>query len=98
MPVERKFGLNKTYVLVSSDRIRQTINSVSCKDFEPGTLVALSPVGFNSDQTFAVLKADVLDGACLSSNGGWSGFRMLRKQCGKWELVENLLFSDVVIN
>ena len=97
--IERKFSLGKTYVLVSSDRIR-VINSLGypCKDVEPGTLVALSPVGFNSDQTFAVLKADVLDGACLSSNGGWSGFRMLRKQCGKWELVENLLFSDVVIN
>jgi hypothetical protein len=99
MPVERKFGLNKTYVLVSSDRIRQT-NSLGypCKDVEPGKLVALSPVGFNSDQTFAVLKADVLDGECISSNAGWSGFRMLRKQCGKWELVENLLFSDVAIN
>jgi hypothetical protein len=97
--IERKFSLGKTYVLVSSDRIRQ-INSLGypCKDVEPGTLVALSPVGFNSNQTFAVLKADVLDGECLSSNGGWSGFRMLRKQCARWELVENLLFSDAVIN
>lgn len=97
--IDRKFSLGKTYVLVSSDRIRQ-INSLGypCKEVEPGTLVALSPVGFNSNQTFAVLKADVLDGECLSSNGGWSGFRMLRKQCGKWELVENLLFSDAVIN
>jgi hypothetical protein len=73
-----------------------------CKPFKQSdTLVVLSPVGFNSDQTLAGIEATVIFPVCAGPNllsSGWSGPRMFRKQCGKWKPVRNRLFADVSIN
>lgn len=61
--------------------------------------VELSAVGFNQDQTVAVvyLVEWRRDGPpCSAGRSGTSGYRMLQKRNGKWRLIENQAFSDVL--
>lgn len=98
LAVEPRFRLSKTYGLVSSDRVaawfrQSTVIPPSpdlafCRDFSAyDTLVALSPVGFNSDQTSAGLNVYVMKGPCFGDVR--SEIKVLRKQCGRWKIVGN---------
>ena len=53
--------------------------------------IELSAVGFNSDQTIAVVYFDEMSGSFWDG-----GFRMLQKRGRKWYLLHNQVFSDVI--
>jgi len=95
LAVEPRFQLEKKYGFVSSDRINALLqptpssrDSTFCKDYGAyDTFVAFSPVGFDSQQTFAVLTINLWRGPCL---GAWfSELKTLRKQCGRWKIVNS---------
>lgn len=59
--------------------------------------VELSAVGFNKDQTVAVVYIVEWDGRaplCEMGIFGTGGYRMLQKQGGWWRLIESRTFSD----
>jgi hypothetical protein len=59
--------------------------------------VELSAVGFNQDQTVAVVYLVEWSGGrplCNSGIFGRGGYRMLQKRGGKWHLMDNQVFSD----
>ena len=94
LAIAPRFQLNKKYGFVSSDRITALLQTAAsgrdptfCKDFSAyDTFVALSPVGFDSDQSFAVVMIHVWRGPCF---GAWSSeSKTLRKHCGRWKIID----------
>jgi len=104
MPVDGRFKLDRAYQIIprTTALLLWNRDRNACKPFGPGaTLIALSPVGFNSDQTLAAMEPTVIFSACSELNhisGGWSGSRMFRKQCGKWKPVKNKFGNESAID
>lgn len=104
MLIDGRFTLSTSYQMVSRSTAVALLgfrkHSEVCKPFKEGgsILVFLSPVGFNSDQTFAGIDATVLS-VCTGNYGarGWSGARMFQKECGKWVPVKSGVFGDSAI-
>jgi hypothetical protein len=105
LPVGGKLKLSTAYQYVphgtASMLFGEKDTTEVCQPFKQSdTLVVLSPVGFNSDQTLAGIEATVIFQVCAGPNllsSGWSGPRMFRKQCGKWKPVSSEFFADVTI-
>jgi len=82
--------------------LNESIPGSACRAFQlrhPGyeRWVELSAVGFNQDQTMAVVYVVEWRGSrplCAGGIFGTGGYRMLQKRNGKWHLLENQVFSD----
>lgn len=105
--LQKKFALPIPY-----DLITQKEEFQACETFHqryPGydRWVQLSAVGFNPEQTVAVVRIVQWRAAAswkTDCNVGWDawgatgGFRMLQKKHGKWKLLRNHVFFDWAIN
>jgi hypothetical protein len=108
LELRRKFSL-ATYDLISEAEEQvmlkehdPTPTGSACRAFQkkyPGydRWVELSAVGFNEDQTVAVVYMVEWSGSrplCRGGIFGHGGYRMLQKQDGKWHLLKNQVVSD----
>jgi hypothetical protein len=108
LELQRKFSL-PTYDLISEAEERALLREQepkkgdsACREFQqkyPGydRWVELSAVGFNADQTVAVVYMVEWRGSrplCRGGIFGDGGYRMLQKHNGKWHLMRNQVFSD----
>jgi hypothetical protein len=108
LELRRKFSL-PTYDLISDaeeEAVLQkrdpTPRDSACRAFQEkyhgyDRWVELSAVGFNEDQSVAVVYMVEWRGRgplCSGGIFGHGGYRMLHKQDGKWHLLKNQEFSD----
>lgn len=99
--LQRQFEMQKPYELVSSNAIRLSFKEHS-KGWDgfyeryPGSggYVTLSAVGFNKDQTQAIVYAG---STCGNLCGRWS-FHLLEKVGGKWQEVRGVTCTTVSQN
>ena len=76
MPVDGRFKLDRAYVMIPHTTALTIMNRApeACKPFgQHSTLVFLSPVGFNSDQTLAAIAPTVIFSICDGPNRGAGG-------------------------
>jgi hypothetical protein len=107
LELQRRFNL-ATYDLITKAEeeavLDKGVSGSACRVFQQkyggyDRWVELSAVGFNQDQTVAVVYVVEWrrDGApCSARRSGTAGYRMLQKRNGKWHLIENQAFSDVL--
>jgi hypothetical protein len=101
--LQRKFNF-PDYDLFTKAELQSIIKGADpCLAFQqkyPGYLrwVELSAVGFNQDQTVAVVYFVESKATTRGFCSGWSfengGYRVLQKRDGKWSLLANQAFSD----
>lgn len=107
LELQRRFNL-ATYDLITQAEeeavLDKGLSGSACRVFQQKyggyeRWVEFSAVGFNQDQTVAVVYVVEWrrDGAqCSARRSGTAGYRMLQKRNGKWHLLENQVFSDVL--
>ena len=108
LELRRKFTL-PTYDLISGAEEQAllkehdpTPRDSACRAFQKkypsyDRWVELSAVGFNEDQTVAVVYMVEWSGSsplCRGGVSGHGGYRMLQKQDSKWHLMKNQVVSD----
>lgn len=96
LELQRKFDLTHYDLFAAAEQ--RTINNADAasRAFQQkhpgyGRRIELSAVGFNQDQTVAVVYFVETRGSFWNA-----GYRMLQKRGGKWRLLANQVFSDVV--
>jgi hypothetical protein len=103
LELQKKFNLPRYDLFTKAEQQSVTEGAAACLGFQqkyPGyqRWIELSAVGFNQDQTVAVVYFVELRATSNFCSGGMfekGGYRMLQKRDGKWRLLANQVFSDV---